>query len=132
MLYKKNETEKLTTRFFSEKMLMFAKFSLENFTYDFTETFFFPNKKTKEVYEKYMIEQIFPYSVLTDTDSICVLFIFIWKPENSLPDGKFIDVLFEVIKENENKNPTPIRYIRWILGKFLGKRWVSQEKNWLF
>ena len=38
---------------------MFAKLLLESFTYDFTETFFFPGKKTKEIHDKYMIEQIF-------------------------------------------------------------------------
>ena len=35
---KKNETIKPKTRFFSGKMLMFAKLLLESFTYDFTET----------------------------------------------------------------------------------------------
>lgn len=48
-----------------------------------------------------MIERIFPYLVLTDTDSICVFFIFICKPESSLPYGRFGDVFFEVKKENE-------------------------------
>ena len=80
---------------------MFAKLSLESFAYDFAETFFFPNQKTKEIYNKYMTERIFPYSVLKDTDSICVFFIFISKPESSLPDGKFRDILFEVIKEHD-------------------------------
>ena len=55
-------------------MVMFAKVSLESFVYDLTQLCFFPNKKTKENYNKYMIEQIFPYSILTDTDSICVFF----------------------------------------------------------
>ena len=49
-----------------------------------------------------MIKRIFPYSILTDTDIICVFFIFICRPESNLPDGKFRDVLFEVIRENEN------------------------------
>ena len=44
---KKNSEIKPTTRFFSGKMLMFAKVSLESFVYDLTETFFFPNKKSK-------------------------------------------------------------------------------------
>ena len=44
-----------------------------------------------------MIERIFPYSILTDTDSICVFFIFICKPESCTPDSQFRDVLFEVI-----------------------------------
>ena len=80
---------------------MFAKLSLESFTYDFTETFFFPGKKRNEIYDKYMIEQIFLYLVLKDTDSICVVFIFIQKPESNLPDGKFRNVLLEITKENE-------------------------------
>ena len=48
-----------------------------------------------------MIERIFPYSVLKDTDSICLFFIFICRPERNLPNGKFRNILFEVIKENE-------------------------------
>ena len=46
---KKNDAIKPTTRFFSGKMLMFAKVSIESFTYELTETFFFPNKRTREI-----------------------------------------------------------------------------------
>ena len=97
----KNINEKPTTSFFSGKMLIFAKTSLESFANDFTEIFFFPNKKTREIYNKYMIERVFLYSVLTDTDSICIFFIFICKLESYLSNSKFKDVLFEVIVENE-------------------------------
>ena len=69
---KKANEVKPTTKLFSGKMLIFAKLFLESFTYDFSETFFFPNWKAKEIYDKYMIKLIFPYSVLTDTDSICL------------------------------------------------------------
>ena len=79
-------------------MLMFVKFSLESFVYDLSETFFFPNKK--EIYNKYMIERIFSYSILTDSDSICVFFIFICKSESCTPDSQFREVLFEVIISN--------------------------------
>ena len=48
-----------------------------------------------------MIEQVFPYSVLTNTGSICVFFFFICTTESTLPEEKFRDVLFEVIVENE-------------------------------
>ena len=82
-------------------MLIFSKIFLESFAYDFTETFFFPNKKTRRIYNKYMVERVFPYSVLTDTDSICAFFIFICKVKSDLPDSKFRDVLFEMIVENE-------------------------------
>ena len=65
---------------------MFAKISLESFVYEFTEILFFPNKKTREICDYYMIERIFPYSILTDTDSICLFFIFICKPESCAPN----------------------------------------------
>ena len=39
----KKSQMKPTTRFFSGKMLMFAKVSLESFACDLTETFLFPN-----------------------------------------------------------------------------------------
>ena len=44
---KRNNEIKPTTRFFSGKMLMFAKFLLESLVYDLTETFCFPNAQTK-------------------------------------------------------------------------------------
>ena len=80
---------------------MFAKLSLKSFVYELAEIFFFPSNKTKEIFAKYMIEGVFPYSVLRDTDSICLFFIFICKPESKTSDEKFRDVLFGVICENE-------------------------------
>ena len=80
---------------------MFPKVSLESFVYDLTEIFFFLNERTKEIYSYYMIERIFPYSILTDMDSICIFFIFICKPESCAPDSVFWDVLFKVIIKND-------------------------------
>ena len=85
------------TRFFSGKMLMFPKVSLESFVYDLTEMFFFPNAQTKEIYNYYMIERTFPYSILTDTDSICIFYIFICRQESCASDSVFREVLFELI-----------------------------------
>ena len=82
-------------------MLMLAKVSLKSFIYKFTETLFFPIKKTRQVYNKYMIKRVLPFEVLIDTDSICVFSIFICKPESSLAHAKFSSVLFEVVVENE-------------------------------
>ena len=50
-----------TTLFFSGKMLMFIKISLISFIYDMLKTFCFPSEKSKYIFEKYMIEQIFLY-----------------------------------------------------------------------
>ena len=80
---------------------MFAKLLVESFVYDLTETFFFPNAQTKEIYNYYMIERISPYSILADRDSICIFFIFICKPESCAPDLVFRDVLFQVIIKND-------------------------------
>ena len=41
----RNNTIKPSTRFFSGKMLIFAKILLKSFVYDLVETFMFPNKK---------------------------------------------------------------------------------------
>ena len=48
-----------------------------------------------------MIERIFPYSILIDTDSICIFFISICKLESCAPDAVFRDVLFEVVIKND-------------------------------
>ena len=45
---KKNDQIKVTTRFLSRKMLMFAKLSLMSFIYEMLETFCFPDKKIQE------------------------------------------------------------------------------------
>ena len=66
---KKNEI-KVTTRFMSGKLPMFAKLSLKSFIYTLAETLYFPNSTVKEIYRKYQIERILCYHVLTDTDSI--------------------------------------------------------------
>ena len=44
----KNSLVKVTTQFFSGKMLMFAKISLLSFIYNIVETFYFPNKETNK------------------------------------------------------------------------------------
>ena len=82
-------------------MLILAKFSLESFVFDLTETFFFQNVQTKDIYNYYVIKRIFPYSILKDTDSICIFFIFICKPESCAPDSAFRDVLVKVIIKND-------------------------------
>ena len=65
---------------------------------------FFPNQKAREIYEKHMTGSIIPYSVLKDTDSICIFFIFICKPSCNVPNEHFPNVLFEVILNNKILN----------------------------
>ena len=49
---KENNQIKPTNRFFSGRMVMFAKLSLKSFIYDLIETLAFPNAKTREIYVK--------------------------------------------------------------------------------
>ena len=49
---------KVTTRFRSGKLLMFAKLSLKIFIYDIAETFCFPTEAVAEIYKKYLIENV--------------------------------------------------------------------------
>ena len=51
-----------------------------------------------------MIVRVFPYSIITDTDSICIFLIFIRKLESCAPDLVFRDFLFEVIVKNDVLN----------------------------
>ena len=51
-----------------------------------------------------MIESIFPYSLLTNTDSICIFFISISKPSCTFPNEQFHNVLFEVMINNKVLN----------------------------
>ena len=74
---KKNDNVKLTTRFLSGKMLMFAKISLMSFIYELVKSSYFPNESFKKIYEKYLIENAYIYHVLTDKDSICLKFIIV-------------------------------------------------------
>ena len=65
-------------------MLMFAKLSLKSFIYDLTETFMFPNQKTKRNYDKYQIDYVDVYQILTDTDSTSLQFLLFCKKENTI------------------------------------------------
>ena len=79
---RKREKMKITTRFMSDKLLMFAKVSLKRFIYDIAEIFCFPTQVVAEIYKKY------------STDSTTLQFIFISNPNSDLPEQKFRDIFF--------------------------------------
>ena len=98
---KENNQIKPTTRFFSGKMLMFAKLSLKSFIYDLIETIVFPNTTTKDIYKKNDIEYVYIYQILTDTDSTALQFLFICSEKSIKNDREYRDVIFEVISSND-------------------------------
>ena len=79
---------KCTSRFMSGKLLMFTKLSLKSFIYSLVELLHFPeeNPVVASIYEKYKIEQILCYQVLTDTDSTSIQFIIVSDPTSSFPE----------------------------------------------
>ena len=81
----------------SGKLLMLPKLSCKSFIYDLAETFCFPSQLALEIYEKYKIEKIEMYHVLTDADSTALQFIIISDPNSGVPEPKFRDIIFEII-----------------------------------
>ena len=108
----KNNNVKVTARLFSGKMLMLAKLLLMGCIYKLRETFYFPSKKTIEIYKKYNTKIIFPYHILTDTDST-YLFLVIFNVKNNIPNKKFRLVLFEVIAANKTYDRSDNLHSYW-------------------
>ena len=79
---RKREKIKVTTRFMSGKLLMFAKVSFKRFIYDIAEIFCFPTQVVAEIYKTY------------STDTTTLQFIFISNPNSDLPEQKFRDIFF--------------------------------------
>lgn len=79
---KKKKEIKVTSRFMSGKLLMFAKLSLNSFIYPLCEIFCFPSEQVKEIYKKYQIEKILCYHVLIDADITSIQFIVVSDPNS--------------------------------------------------
>ena len=97
---KENNQIKPTTRFFSGKMLMFAKLPLKSFIDDLVETFVFPNAITKEIMPKTILNT-FIYQILTDTDNTSLQFLIIYNEKSTKNDREYRDVIFEVINSSD-------------------------------
>ena len=100
---KANTSIKCTTRFMSGKLLMFAKLSLKSFIYSLAELLSFPEENliVSKIYEKYGIENILCYHVLTDTDSTSIQFLIVSDPSSTYPECDVRDILFETFSSIE-------------------------------
>ena len=112
---KEKEKIQVTTKFLSGKMLMFAKLSLMSFIYEMLERFCFPNEKAKEIYNKYLIEKVYMYHVLTNTDSTCLQFLFISDPKSDICKQKYREIIFEVIVTSKTYNRFDSSHQYWDL-----------------
>lgn len=97
---------KCMTRFMSGKLLMFAKLSLKSFIYSLVELLSFPdlNPLVAQIYEKYQIERIICYHVLTDTDSTSLQFVVISDPSSTYPECDVRDILFGIFSKTDIRN----------------------------
>ena len=82
-------------------MLMFAKLSLMSFVYEMLETFYFPDEKVRKIYDEYLIEKVYMYHILTDTDSTSLQFLFISDSISDISEKKYREIIFEVIIASE-------------------------------
>ena len=100
---KSNTDIKCTTRFMSWKLLVFAKLSLKSFIHSLVELLAFPeqNPILSNIYDKYDINRIFCYHVLTNTDSASLQFIIVSDPRSTYPECKVRDILFEIFSNTE-------------------------------
>ena len=94
---------KCTTRFMSGKLLMFAKLSLKSFIYLLVEllSFLEENSLVQGIYSRYMIEKIFVYHVLTDTDSTSLQFIIVSSIRSTFTEKQVRNILFEIFSKTK-------------------------------
>ena len=93
---KPQTTMKCTSRFLAGKMLMFAKLSLKSFIYQLAKLFMFPDATVHEIYDRYRIDRVYVYHVLTDTDSTCIQFLVISSIDSTFTESFVRDIIFEV------------------------------------
>ena len=61
-------------------------------------------KKLKKIYDKYLIEKVYVYHILTDTDSTSLQFLFVRDAASNMINKKYRDIILEVIIASEIYN----------------------------
>ena len=75
-----------------------------SFIYEMLETFCFRDEKVKQICKKYLIEKVYMYHVLTDTNSTCLQSLFLSHPKSEVCKQKYREIIFEVIVASEIYN----------------------------
>lgn len=114
------------SRFMSGKLLMFAKLSLKSFVYEVVETFCFQKKHVKKIYEKYKIERVEIFYILTDTDSTLLKIISVSDPSSNVLESKYRHILFEVISTSDTYKGIDSSHQFWDI---FSLRKEDKEKN---
>ena len=84
-------------------MLMFTKLSLISFIYDVVKAFCFPNQIVRKTSTKNIKSKKVFQHLLTDTDSTCLMLLFICEIGVSTPDHIVRNIIFEVITKTDIK-----------------------------
>ena len=90
----------------SGKLLMFPKLSLKSFIYSLVELLAFreENAIVQQIYDKYYIEKIYCYHVLTDTGRTSLQFIIVSDPKSMFSECDVRYILFEIFSRTEIRN----------------------------
>ena len=59
------------------------------------------NSIVQKIYDKYEIERIYIYHILTDTDSTSLQFVIVSSDQSSFPEDQVRDILFEIFSNTE-------------------------------
>lgn len=86
------------------------------------EPFCFSDEKVPKILQKYMIEKVHIYRVLTDTDSTFLKFLFVSKPDSAICENNYRDIIFEIIIASEVYNWFDTSHKHWEREKKCEKR----------
>ena len=71
-----------------------------SFVYELIETSYFLDENVKKMYQKLLIEKVYIYQVLAETESTCLKLLFVSSTDSDIPDKKFRDIIFEIIVDS--------------------------------
>ena len=98
---KKQLSVKVSTRYISSKRLINAEIYLASFIYDCKDIFCFPNQDTQEIYNKNQIIKVFPYLLMTDTDSGSLEFMVIAEDCCDVGEREMRGILIKIFLDND-------------------------------
>ena len=98
---KRQQNVKVSTRYISTKLLINAKISLASFIYDCIDTFCFLNEATQAIYDRHEIIKVFPYLLMTDTDSGSLEFLVIAAETCDCGEREMCDILLIIFLDND-------------------------------
>ena len=98
---RRHQNVTVSIRYNSTKLLINTKISLASFIYDCIDTFCFPNQATQAIYVRHKIIKVFPYLLMTDTDSGLLEFLVIAEETCDCGKREMRDILLRIFLDND-------------------------------